>query len=344
MKCHRMLSKFSSKLLVHVALVLAFVLGYWSGFLLNEDFCYESCCRQRLKTFQEKREKLELFDKKTTFLVVMIMTGPGNREQRRAMRETWLQLAQDRPILHYFIIGTADLDQSRLKGLQEEYKHYGDLVLLRSHNDSYRQLSSKLLSSLRWLQRNINFKFLLKADDDTFARLDLIYSRLLNQPPRKFYWGYFDGRARVHRKGKWAEKEWNLCDHYLPHALGGGYVLSSDLVDYVANNAALLKAYRSEDVSLGAWLAPLDIERRHDIDFDTEYMSRGCLNSYLVTHKQSSKQMREKHRNLQRHRVICPSQFETRSPYNYNWAVPPSKCCIPGFNLSETRMHISPIS
>ena len=40
------------------------------------------------------------------------------------------------------------------------------------------------------------------------------------------YWGFFDGRAPVMKKGKWAEKDYKLCDKYIPYALGGGYVLS----------------------------------------------------------------------------------------------------------------------
>lgn len=42
----------------------------------------------------------------------------------------------------------------------------------------------------------------------------------------------------------------------------------------------------NEDVSVGIWLAPLRIERRHDRRFDTEWRSRGCLNHYVITHKQ----------------------------------------------------------
>ena len=79
------------------------------------------------------------------------------------------------------------------------------------------------------------------------------------------------GGTTVHRRGKWAEADWFVCDRYVPYAVGGGYVLSADLVRYLNANADLLQRYRSEDVSLGLWLAPLRIHRVHDPRFDTEY-------------------------------------------------------------------------
>lgn len=65
-----------------------------------------------------------------------------------------------------------------------------------------------------------------------------------------------------------------LCDTYLPYALGGGYVLGRPLVAHVVAAAPLLAAYTSEDVSVGAWLAPLNVTRRHDVRFDTEWKVR----------------------------------------------------------------------
>jgi galactosylxylosylprotein 3-beta-galactosyltransferase len=55
------------------------------------------------------------------------------------------------------------------------------------------------------------------------------------------YWGYFDGRARAFSKGKWQEKDWFLCDTYLPYALGGGYVISESIVSFLAKNADFLR-------------------------------------------------------------------------------------------------------
>lgn len=46
------------------------------------------------------------------------------------------------------------------------------------------------------------------------------------------------------------------------------------------------RIFRNEDVSVGAWLAGLDVRYVHDPRFDTEFRSRGCNNQYIITHKQ----------------------------------------------------------
>jgi len=81
---------------------------------------------------------------------------------------------------------------------------------------------------------------------------------------KALYWGFFDGRAPVQKRGKWSETGYVLCDRYLPYALGGGYVLSHDLVEFIAENSDKLQVFKSEDVSVGTWLAPLKINRIHD--------------------------------------------------------------------------------
>ena len=64
-------------------------------------------------------------------------------------------------------------------------------------------------------------------DDDSYVQLPQVLEELKHSNfPEKLYWGFFDGRAPVWDKGKWAESEYRLCDKYLPYALGGGYVLS----------------------------------------------------------------------------------------------------------------------
>ncbi|XP_010848533.1 PREDICTED: beta-1,3-galactosyltransferase 6 [Bison bison bison] len=144
---------------------------------------------------------------------------------------------------------------------------------------------------------------------------------------RRLYWGFFSGRGRVRPGGRWREAAWQLCDYYLPYALGGGYVLSADLVRYLRLSREYLRAWHSEDVSLGAWLAPVDVQREHDPRFDTEYKSRGCNNQYLVTHKQSLEDMLEKHRTLTHEGRLCKREVQLRLSYVYDWSAPPSQCC-----------------
>ncbi|CAJ0917756.1 unnamed protein product [Ranitomeya imitator] len=226
-----------------------------------------------------------------------------------------------------FVIGSAGLSEEEAASVEMEQRRYGDLLLLPDLRDSYENLTAKLLLMYSWLDRHVDYKFVMKADDDTFARLDVLLEELKAQEPRRYYWGFFSGRGRVKSLGKWRESSWVLCDYYLPYALGGGYVLSWDLVRYLSLTKDYLAHWQSEDVSLGAWLAPLDVRRVHDPRFDTEYKSRGCNNKYVVTHKQSIEDMLEKHQSLAADGRLCRQELKLRLSYIYDWGVPPSQCC-----------------
>ncbi|ELU12628.1 hypothetical protein CAPTEDRAFT_166609 [Capitella teleta] len=260
------------------------------------------------------------------FLVILILTGPKYYERRNTIRETWLlKLPSD--VKAYFVIGTKTLSAEQLGTLEYEHSINEDLVLLRDFHDSYFNLTDKVVRSFEWVNRNVEADFIFKGDDDTFVNIDRLYQELTRIKCDNLYWGFFDGRANVKKTGQWAEKSWVLCDRYLPHARGGGYILAAKLVSFIAENSALLKRYNSEDVSVGAWLAPLDVKRLHDFRFDTEFVSRGCSNKYIVTHKQDVNMMREKNENLKRTGRLCTQEVKTRNSFIYNWDVNPSSCC-----------------
>lgn len=253
------------------------------------------------------------------------MSSARNTHERDVIRETW---GKDLPkdIVLRFVVGIGNLNREEKDSVSREHMLHKDLLML-NFNESFNALTLKVKETFQWVDNNVDLKFLLKVDEDTFVRTDALMRELKQKTDKRLYWGFFDGRALAKQKGKWAEKEWILCDRYLPYALGGGYVLSSDLVHYVSSNSKLLKPFKNEDVSLGAWLGPLDINRVHDPRFDTEYKSRGCKNSYLVTHKIPSMLMREYNNNLQKLGHLCSHEFQVRKSYIYNWRNPPSKCC-----------------
>ena len=258
-----------------------------------------------------------------------MLTAPDNVERRDTLRATWLRPRGGArpPARHWFVIGGASLSAEQRSRLQSEQTRHDDLLILPRVTDSYSQLTEKVLAAFTWLSTNVRHQYAMKCDDDTFARLGPIVTELETAPRSRFYLGFFDGRARPRRTGKWSEPAWDICDFYLPYALGGGYILSSDLVSYLSTSAPFLRRFNSEDVSVGTWLAPLAVERRHDPRFDTEWESRGCDNRHLVTHKHSAAQMAEMQRTLERRGVLCERERRIRPSYQYNASVPPSQCC-----------------
>lgn len=105
---------------------------------------------------------------------------------------------------------------------------------------------------LLWTERSISFNFMMKVDDDTFVDLNTVVRDLSKyKKTGRIYWGFFRGNSNVKKTGAWAEPDWFLSDFYLPYAMGGGYILSWDLIHYITNAAEYLQLYKSEDVSLG---------------------------------------------------------------------------------------------
>uniref|UniRef100_A0A3P8W196 Hexosyltransferase n=1 Tax=Cynoglossus semilaevis TaxID=244447 RepID=A0A3P8W196_CYNSE len=67
----------------------------------------------------------------------------------------------------------------------------------------------------------------------------------------------------VDRIGKWQELEY-ASPAYPAFACGSGYVVSRDLVQWLASNAEKLKAYQGEDVSMGIWMAAVGPQKYQD--------------------------------------------------------------------------------
>ena len=337
-------------------LLLAFIFGFCTAILFQSLFSQNNRTGETSSSFSQGKivtpssATQSLLQHKAfkheEFLIITILSSPKNIKNRNAIRETWLKLGgTHRRFQTFFVVGTFGLSSEVVGHLEEEQNGYKDMLLLDDLKDSYHTLTEKLLKSFLWLKNeSFTFDYLLKLDDDSFVRLDNLYDELVSKDTQLtasareagLYWGYFDGRAPVKRTGLWSESDWFLCDRYLPYALGGGYIVSKNLIDFITSNWKHLKFYKNEDISLGSWLASLKVNRIHDVRFDTEYTSRGCIESYLIQHKQAPPDMRTKFDSLDQFQKLCHNgEIEHRLSYEYNWHVPPSKCCTRNVTLSN---------
>lgn len=177
-------------------------------------------------------------------LIILVFSSPDNLERRATIRKTWLAQKQA-TVKHFFVVGTSNLQQEQRETLQSEKQKFDDLLLLSRLLDSYGTLTKKLLYALNEIHGFYEFDFLMKCDDDTFALVHKILKELdkwdSKGTRKELYWGFFNGKAQVKRSGPWKETDWILCDYYLPYALGGGYILSYNLVKFIATNADILK-------------------------------------------------------------------------------------------------------
>ena len=272
--------------------------------------------------------------KKEYLLAVMVLSTPNENGtiRRQVVRETWkkeVEAIEPRVII-LFVLGTAGLEKGAIFSLESEQAKHNDLLLLENLKDDYHNLTQKVLNMLVWADNHLHFSYLLKCDEDTYVRVKEIVSELNKRKSMdSLYWGYFIGSAYVFQSGKFAENNWFLCDHYLPYAYGGGYIISSNLVHRIAVSADDLQLYNNEDVSVAVWLSAYKAERKHDSHFNTEELSRGCNNKHLLSSQQTIAEMRRKHQLLLRSagREQCNKKQLEGYSYKYNWHVLPSKCC-----------------
>lgn len=244
--------------------------------------------------------------------------------------------------LHYFAIGNENLPFIESNKLRKEHAKYNDLLLINDLTDSYANLTLKLLKTIQAVSNVESFEYLLKTDDDTYVKLDYMLEDLhqydksikrgqsiVNSIKPELYWGYFNGRATVKTRGHWKELNFNLCERYLPYALGGGYVISKNLVFYIAQNHRTLSRYVSEDISMGVWLSPLrNVYKKHDVRFDTAFMPRTCQNYHIVLHKRTPTHMRDIYRGfLCTFKQANDTTVHRPAEYFYDWNLSQAHCC-----------------
>ncbi|KAG9274826.1 UDP-GalNAc:beta-1,3-N-acetylgalactosaminyltransferase 2 [Astyanax mexicanus] len=150
------------------------------------------------------------------------------------------------------------------EALLEESRRFGDMVFV-DVVDTYRTVPSKLLQFYKWAVRNADFSLLLKTDDDCYVDVDAVLMKIdrKNLTRSNLWWGNFRQSWAVDRVGKWQELEY-ASPVYPAFACGSGYVVSRDLVEWLASNAEKLKAYQGEDVSMGIWMAAVGPNKYQD--------------------------------------------------------------------------------
>lgn len=270
-------------------------------------------------------------------LLVLVHSSYGQRSLRDTIRSTWLSRNGDpsEKFLARFVVGVGSLDVDALANLAAESMIHKDMVFLRDIEEEANvewPSSKKLLKSLTWaVATKVNFSAVFKCNSATFVNLDQLLTKL--PPSREMHvLGYFAGGVKAHRYSDnpvLVEEDWFLCSHYLPYPEGGGYILSSDLVQLLVQLGPHLRHYRHDDIGLGVWLSPLrGVQKHHSLGFNTGYYSRGCQNSFLVSHGETVESMAVKAMSLETKGVMCENEYQTRLPYHFNWIAPAARCCV----------------
>lgn len=157
-------------------------------------------CADAVVTYEENADNVEVE------YAVLILSSPDNISKRDTIRATWAKLAgnifiqngeklykwnhtwvgddvRNDFIKFYFAIGTGGLNIDKLSKLKNENHLNNDLLLL-DFEDSYKKLASKVILSMTWFHANLKgLKYVVKCDDDSFVRIDLIVRDLEYHAP-----------------------------------------------------------------------------------------------------------------------------------------------------------------
>jgi hypothetical protein len=180
---------------------------------------------------------------------VGVLTMDKKFKRREIIRDTYLKYKSDN-IIFKFIIGYPKEDDEILLKLQEENDINHDILFL---NIKENMNKGKTYEYFKWIGEIYNeddIDFVIKADDDSYIRLDKLENDLKKQPKKLSYWGYLVGNTFM---------------------AGECYGLSFDLIKWI-HDSPIPKMYKNghEDSQLQKWF------EWGNINNNINYLPRNC--------------------------------------------------------------------
>lgn len=209
------------------------------------------------------------------FLAIFVASSPTGFIRRNTIRGTWASThAIDKLKLNgknnwkgesassimkvVFLIGKTD-DEEVSKLLKKEAEVFGDIVFGQLQ-ENYRNLTMKTRLGLKWAGFYCRAKYILKTDDDVFINAVPLINWLQAQPRTKFYSGWCNFNSPVVRdpNNKWFISQEDFSgSNYPGYCLGGGYVMSADVVERILAISYGRKLFPMEDLYVGLMIKDL---------------------------------------------------------------------------------------
>ncbi|XP_005111014.1 uncharacterized protein LOC101858977 [Aplysia californica] len=205
-------------------------------------------------------------DGEPPYLFLLILSTVKDFEMRAAIRETWLKAAEEnkwprysitKKIVHVFMLGNSssyrnETIRSRLFRESQDFKD----IILADFQDSYRNLSLKVLGGLSWTLKNCRqAQFVVKVDLDTALNVPQLIAVINNVTEslktENFVLGRIHRASVVDRYGKWkVEKESYPLWGYPTYMYGHSYVVGRAATSRLVATAERLTVLAPEDAFL----------------------------------------------------------------------------------------------
>lgn len=161
--------------------------------------------------------------------------------------------------------------------------------------DNYDLVVLKTVAICAYGARTLSANYIMKGDDDTFVRVDTIFMEAKKVPANtSLYMGNINYYHKPLRSGKWAVsyEDWPEED-YPPYANGPGYIISSDIANFILSEFEKhkLRLFKMEDVSMGMWVEKFNSSRPVEYVHSLKFCQFGCIEEYYTAHYQSPRQM-----------------------------------------------------
>lgn len=238
-------------------------------------------------------------------LFIGILSAGNHFAERMAVRKSWMQhklIKSSHAVARFFVAlhGRKEVNVE----LKKEADYFGDIVIV-PYMDNYDLVVLKTIAICEYGHRTVAAKHIMKCDDDTFVRVDTVLKEAHKVGEDKsLYIGNINYHHKPLRYGKWAVtyEEWPEED-YPPYANGPGYIISSDIAEFIISEFEKhkLRLFKMEDVSMGMWVEQFNSSKPVQYVHSVRFCQFGCIDDYYTAHYQSPRQMMCMWGKLQQH-------------------------------------------
>lgn len=228
-------------------------------------------------------------------LFIGILSAGNHFAERMAVRKSWMQhpLIKSSKVVARFFVALRARNEVNVD-LKKEAEYFGDIVIV-PYMDTYDLVVVKTVAICEYGVRTVSAKNIMKCDDDTFVRVDVMVREARRVPEgTSLYVGNINYYHKPLRSGKWAVtyEEWPEED-YPPYANGPGYIVSADIAKYIISDFEKhkLRLFKMEDVSMGMWVKKFNATKPVAYLHSLKFCQFGCIEDYYTAHYQSPKQM-----------------------------------------------------
>ena len=234
--------------------------------------------------------------------VVMFIPSPVPWEdrRRRVYRQVERERGRDEQVALLFVFGNRSGEGLRgfvnTSGVVRYPRATNVVVNCRDFGDEFDGIDDtsgttcKVYKSMQYVASNYEARYVWRGADDSYVNLKYFFSMMPTLPPARLFFGYLRKLNHV---------QWDLLLSRQPHLaallglrqfgqymFGSGFVMSYDVVDFLASLKIPPHLTWCEDVMVGMWLNPFQVEFRHSPDIIDQQSGLASLGTvYLLIHR-----------------------------------------------------------